>query len=191
MRKMQLLRERRNKMNTFKHLILVLVGFLFLASCKNDMSDLDRYFADVKSTPPRQIEPLPEINSPEIFLYEAFDLRDPFSNDLQILEPQNVQAEQILTGEGPDLNRRKELLENYPLDGLYMVGTYMQDDNYWGLIEDPEGAIHRVSVSEHVGQNYGEIIAIHEDQIIVSEWIGDGLGGWRKREAELALRDEE
>jgi type IV pilus assembly protein PilP len=95
-----------------------------------------------------------------------------------------------MVGPGPDFDRRKEILENYPLDGLYMVGTYVQEGNYWGLVEDPEGVIHRVSLNEHIGQNYGEIMEINEDEIIVSEWISDGLGGWKKRKAELALREE-
>lgn len=154
------------------------------------MSDLDAYFKDAKLTPAKPIEPLPEINSPEIFLYDAEDLRDPFSNDLQILNDPDIDAVDVVEGDGPDLNRRKEILENFPLDSLYMVGTYLQDSNYWGLIEDPEGVIHRVSLNEHLGQNYGEIIEINEDQIDVSEWVSDGLGGWTKREASIALREE-
>jgi type IV pilus assembly protein PilP len=174
-----------------KYFKLILLTFLFaLVSCKKDMSDLDRYFSDAKKIPPQQIEPLPEINSPEVFLYEAEDLRDPFSNDLQLLNDQLEELGTVLEGEGPDLNRKKEILENFPLDGLYMVGTYLQDDSYWGLIEDPEGVIVRVSVNDYMGQNYGQIIAINEGQIDVSEWISDGIGGWTKRSASIALREE-
>ena len=153
------------------------------------MSDLDAYFKDAKLTPAKQIEPLPEINSPEIFLYDSDDLRDPFSNDLQLLNERNIGSTNVAEGAGPDLNRRKEILENFPLDSLYMVGTYLQNDSYWGLIEDPEGVIHRVSLSEYLGQNYGEIVEINEDQIDVSEWVSDGLGGWTIREASIALRE--
>ena len=176
-------------MNIIKPFILISFT-LMLMSCKQDMSDLDKYFQDAKSVPAKQIEPLPEINSPEIFIYEAEELRDPFSNDLELLADHNNDAVQAVDGVGPDRNRRKEILENYPLDGLYMVGTYRQEDNYWGLIEDPEGVIHRVSLHEYMGQNYGQIVAINEDQIDVSEWISDGLGGWTKREASIALRED-
>ncbi len=154
------------------------------------MTDLDKYFADSKLIPAQQIEPLPEINSPEIFVYEADDLRDPFSNDLQLLEDQINETRKVVEGEGPDLNRRKEALENYPLDGLYMAGTYLKDSSFWGLIEDPEGVIHRVSIGEYMGQNYGEIVSIDESQVEVSEWISDGLGGWTERKATIALREE-
>lgn len=177
-------------MNIERIMILLFLS-LSLLSCKKDMSDLDNYFSDIKSIPPKPIEPLPEINSPEIFKYEAEDLRDPFSNDLQMTSELEADVKEIVEGEGPDLNRRKEVLENYPLDGLYMVGTYEQDGYYWGLVEDPESVIHRVLVGEYMGQNYGKIIAINEDQIDVSEWVSDGLGGWNKREASIALRENE
>lgn len=177
-------------MNIARTIVLTLL-MQPLISCKKDMSDLDKYFADARLTPARQIEPLPEINSPEIFLYDAEDLRDPFSNDLQLLTQRNVELVDVVEGAGPDLNRRKEILENFPLDSMYMVGTYLQNDNYWGLIEDPEGVIHRVSLEEHIGQNYGEIVVINEDQIDVSEWVSDGLGGWTKRDASIALREEQ
>ena len=177
-------------MNIKKVIILLILSSVLL-SCKKDMSDLDSYFTELKSIPAKPIEPLPEINSPEIFKYEAEDLRDPFSNDLQITSELEKNVENIVEGEGPDLNRRKEVLENYPLDGLYMVGTYEQEGHYWGLIEDPESVIHRVLVGEYMGQNYGKIIAINEDQIDLSEWVSDGLGGWDKREASIALREKE
>ena len=154
------------------------------------MNDLDKYFADAKLIPAQQIEPLPEINSPEVFVYEPDDLRDPFSNDLQLLEDQIKDSNNVVEGEGPDLNRRKEALENYPLDSMYMAGTYIKDNNNWGLIEDPEGSIYRVSVGEYLGQNYGKIVNIDESQIEVSEWISDGLGGWTKRKASIALRED-
>ena len=132
MRKMWL---QESKMRRIKLAIILLFLSLFLSSCKNDMTDLDKYFSDIKSLPPKQIDTLPTVNSPELFLYEAFELRDPFSNDLQVLTSQNVEIDQVLSGEGPDLNRRKEILENYPLDGLHMVGTYETSNDFWGLIE--------------------------------------------------------
>ncbi|MCF6318862.1 MAG: pilus assembly protein PilP [Proteobacteria bacterium] len=171
-------------------LLYIFLIMLLLVSCQKDTTDLDRYFADAKLIPAQQIEPLPEINSPEIFIYEADDWRDPFSNDLQILEDQINESANIVEGEGPDLIRRSEALENYPLDSLYMAGTYLKGSDFWGLIEDPEGVIHRVSLGEYMGQNHGEIVNIEESEIEVSEWLSDGLGGWTKRKASIALREE-
>ena len=174
----------------YSKLSLLCVASLTLFSCSKNMSDLDKFFSDARSIPPKQIDPLPEINSPEIFVYIADDLRDPFSNDLQLFNEPSNRTINVVDGDGPDLNRRKELLESFPLDGLYMVGTYQQEDIFWGIVENPEGNIQGVSVNEHMGQNHGKIIAISEDQIDLSEWISDGLGGWTKREASIALREE-
>ena len=176
-------------MNRIKTLIII-TSTVLLISCNKEIADLDLYFSQAKNIPARPIDPLPEINTPEIFIYNAIELRDPFSNDLQMSDEPNSDGTEVVDGPGPDLSRRKEILENFPLDALYMVGTYMQGEDYWGLIEDPEGGIYRVSLTQHMGQNYGEIVMINEDQIEVSEWVSDGLGGWMKREASIALREE-
>ncbi len=170
--------------------LLLVSVVIVLTGCQRDMSDLEEFISSVKERRPRPIEPLPEIKPQEIFEYSAFGLRDPFSNDLQQAPSETVQ-ENNMEGEGPDLNRRKEMLENYPLDSLAMVGTYAQGDDYWALIVDPEGTIYRVSVGDHMGQNYGEITAISEDEVRLLEWQRDGLGGWIQREATIALTDEE
>ncbi|MBL4661271.1 MAG: pilus assembly protein PilP [Alcanivoracaceae bacterium] len=86
-------------MKIIKSLVLAIL-MLTLISCKKDMSDLDVYFKDAKLTPAKQIEPLPEINSPEIFLYDSDDLRDPFSNDLQLLNEQNIESNTVVEGDG-------------------------------------------------------------------------------------------
>lgn len=171
-------------------LALALSAMFLLTGCQRDMSDLEEFVETVKNRPPRPIEPLPEIKPQETFEYSAFGLRDPFSNDLQQVE-QVAQEENNAEGEGPDLTRRKEMLESYPLDSLAMVGTYAQGDNFWALIVDPEGTIYRVSVGDHMGQNYGEVTAISEDEVTLLEWQRDGLGGWIQREATIALTEEE
>jgi len=178
-------------MNNMIKIVILLVLSISLISCKHDKSDLDAFFLKINSRPAKQIKPLPAINSPEIFVYEAEEMRDPFSNDLQVLDAAVPGKTGGVDGPGPDFTRRKEYLESFPLDSLLMVGTYLQDGHFWGLIQDPEGVIWRTSLGEHLGQNYGEIVAISEDQIDVSEWVPDGLNGWNKREASIALRDEE
>ncbi len=179
-------------MISIRTIALVLLA-MSLAACKSGMEDINSFMAKERAKPPRPIEPLPEIQPQETFEYNAYDLRDPFSNDLAILAEEEALANSqvIPTGEGPDLQRRKEILESYPLDSMLMVGTYQQEESYWGLVVDPEGIVHRTEVGQHIGHNYGEIIAIHEDEIIIEEWVNDGLGTWTKRNASMALNDEQ
>lgn len=172
--------------------LMILTLLVVLSGCMSSLDDLNRFIENEKSKPVRPIESLPEIKPMEVFEYVAGDSRDPFSNDLA--ETETEADDESLTafesGEGPDLTRRKEFLESYPLDSLLMVGTYQQKENYWGLVVDPEGTIHRVSVGHHLGHNYGKITSIAEDQIEIQEWTHDGLGAWHERSASIALKEE-
>lgn len=172
--------------------LMILTSLLFLSGCINSLSDLHRFIENEKSKPVRPIDPLPEIKPMEVFEYVAGESRDPFSNDLieAEVEPSNDNLAAFESGEGPDLTRRKEFLESYPLDSLLMVGTYQQKEHYWGLVVDPEGTIHRVSVGHYLGHNYGKITSIAEDQIELKEWTNDGLGAWHERSASIALKEE-
>ncbi|MCF6301256.1 MAG: pilus assembly protein PilP [Proteobacteria bacterium] len=174
----------------FKRFI-VLTLLLILSACNNSLSDLDEFMAHIKSKPPKPIEPLPEINTPQQFEYVAGNARDPFSNDLEIATEQELARQEVIPeGLGPDLTRRKEFLETYPLDSMVMVGTYQQGEEYWSLIIDPEGTVHRASVGDYLGHNYGEIITVRDSEIVIKEWTNDGLGAWRERKASMALRED-
>ncbi len=169
--------------------LLVLASFLL--GCNNGLDDINEFMERQKSIPVPPIEPLPQLKPHEVFEYNASNFRDPFSNDLEEAEDDLAENSSYAEdGIGPDLSRRKEFLESYPLDSLLMVGTYEQDNNYWGLVVDPEGTIHRVSVGHYLGHNYGVISEIYENEIKINEWLNDGLGAWREREAAMALKEE-
>lgn len=170
-----------------------LLMFVFLLSaCHSGMGDLQEFIDKQKTIRVPPIDPLPQLKPHEVFEYNAFGLRDPFSNDLEIAEAEEAAQVNNLAedGKGPDLDRRKEFLESFPLDSLVMVGTYEQNDEYWGLVVDPEGTIHRVAVGHYMGHNHGKITEIRETQIKILEWLNDGLGAWREREAAMALKEE-
>ncbi len=174
-----------------KFTLLILLPMI-LVGCTSGMEDLHDFIERQKTIKIPPIDPLPQVKPHEVFEYNAFDLRDPFSNDLEIAEEEQNQVinNDYEEGMGPDLERRKEFLESFPLDSLTMVGTYAQDDEFWGLVVDPEGTIHPVSVGNYIGHNHGKIIEIRETEIKINEWLNDGLGAWREREAAIALKEE-
>lgn len=175
----------------FKKLLLFPV-LLSLASCANNLDDLNQFMNNERNKPPKPIDPLPEIRPMEVFEYNAQHLRDPFSNDLEEKDKDPTEADLAAfeSGQGPDLTRRKEFLESFPLDSMKMVGTYQQENDFWGLVTDPDGTIHRVSIGNFLGHNHGKISAIAENEITIKEWINDGLGAWRERDASMALEEE-
>lgn len=166
---------------------LLLLGLAFLATgCAQDMSDLEDYALEVKSRTSKNIEPIPQPKPYEPFAYEPGERRDPFAPVLQSRDAA------LAAGGGagairPDVNRPKEPLEEFPLDALRMVGTITMQQRAYALIRAPDAVVHRVSVGDHLGQNYGKITGISETEVVLMEIIPDGLGGYIQRPAAVAL----
>lgn len=163
-------------------LILLLAAAGLLAGCGNDNADLKQYVDEVKQRPGGRIEPLPQVQPYERFLYEAASLREPFS----AYSPSDSSH---TGGIRPDPNRRREYLERYPLDTLGMVGTIERQGKASGLIRDPDGLIHQVQVGDHLGQNDGRIVGITEGEVALIEIISDGMGGFLERPAAVAISE--
>jgi len=168
------------------HWLLLLV---LLAGCaaSTDTSDLERFVEQVRARKATPIEPLPEFKPYETFLYEAYDLRSPFTPSTTDLTAAARQQEG--SGIRPDLNRPREPLEEYALEALRMVGTLEKDGRRWALIQTPDGTIHRVTIGNYLGQNNGKIVRITEFGVELKEIVPDGLGGWQERETTLALSE--
>lgn len=170
------------------HLILPMLSVALLSGCaKQDMNDLRAFVEEVKQRPPGRIEPLPEIKEVETHSYSSSDLRNPFA-------PEKVQETEtnIAQGSGltPDFNRRKEELEQFPLDSLRMVGTLDKEEFVWALIRTNDGTIHTVKEGNYIGLNYGKIDRISEEKLELTEIIQDGQGGYIERQATVALGGE-
>lgn len=160
-----------------------------LSGCGSDgLQDLRDYVGKVKSRQKGRVEPLPEIQTFESFFYAPEALRDPFIPAEQPVETTVSAAD---NGIRPDANRRREELETFALDTLRMVGTIDQQAEAWAIIAANNGTIHRVQVGNYLGLNHGRITQISENTIKLTEIVPDGLGGWRKRDASLALASEE
>jgi type IV pilus assembly protein PilP len=146
------------------------------------MQDLQEFTKNATRGKKPRIEPLPKIRPHKTFVYEAQRLNDPFSR-ANLARPKPAPSK----GESPDLNRRKEPLERYPLDSLRMVGTLSQKQDQWVVLRAPDGTVHRVQEGNFVGQNYGVIVAIKETKTRVREMIQGPNGNWVKREASIAI----
>jgi type IV pilus assembly protein PilP len=158
-----------------------------LAGCAGeDLTDLQQYAQQIKAREPGQIEPLPEIKQIETFVYEAGDRRSPFSLGGGAMEEE---ASKPSNGIAPDPLRRKEELEQYPLDSIRMVGSLEQDDSLWALVVPRNGNLFRVQAGNYMGQNHGQITRISEDRIELTEIVPDGTTGWQERQASIALSE--
>lgn len=168
-------------------LILCLAGSgLGLSGCAQDMNDLERYIDEINARPGGPIDPIPQIEPYEGFSYSVAGERSPFEPDAR-LRPDDVAGD----GDGPrpDMDRRQEYLERFPLDGLRLQGSLEMGGRLFAIIRDPEGTVHRVTIGNHMGGNHGEIIAISESRVTLMELVPDGTGGWNERERHLSLSD--
>lgn len=163
-----------------------------VGGCSNSsMHDLESYVAGVLARKGWPMDPLPTVEIPPSHVYESGDLRDPFQPDAADGEEKRAEGMpgNIIGPQPPDQRNREEL-EGFPLDALRMAGTLEQGVEKWAIILGPEGTVYRVQKGNYVGKNYGKIHSIMEDRIELTEIIPDGQGGWREREAALALAEQ-
>lgn len=166
-----------------------LVSLLTACSQGSGFSDLDQFMAETRAKPRGFVEPLPEFKSYEAFTYSAADRRAPFEPpvDVQLTMMDEDPASDI----EPDLDRPKEVLENFGLKELTMVGTLSgETGNLFALIRDNSGGIHRVRTGNYMGQNYGRIIGVNETRVELIEIVPNGRGGWIERPRSLTLDGE-
>ena len=153
-----------------------------VTSAPTEPSNLEKWVAEVKKRPAPALEPLPVMQQFETFEYAAQSLRDPFSNAFT--------DEGGVGGLRPDPNRRKQVLEQFPLDALDMVGTIGEGGGLVALVMAPDKVTYRVRPGIYMGQAEGRVTTVTTDRIDLVELVPDGAGGWLERPASIALDDQ-
>ena len=159
-----------------------------LASCnqKSGTDDLEIFTENAVKDYIPEVEPLPPLRPTAVFIYTASDEVDPFNpGNLGIQEAENI--DKVNGGEGPDLSRRKEPLEVFPIDALQLVGVITQGGINWAIVSAPDDTVHRVTQGNYMGQNHGEIMLVDTSQVQVIEFIRNPAGKWEKKDANLNL----
>ena len=152
-----------------------------LAGCGGEShQDLRAWMAEQGKNARGRVDPLPEIKPYEPFAYNAFDLPDPF-------KPRKIEPTKGNSKLAPDLARRREPLESYPLESLNMVGTLQQGKSTYALVRTPDKDVYQVTTGNYLGQNFGVILGISESEIRLKELVQDGSGDWAERTASLQL----
>jgi type IV pilus assembly protein PilP len=152
-----------------------------LAGCGAEShQDLRAWMAEQGKGVKGRAEPLPQIKPYEPFAYNAFELPDPF-------KPRKIEPAKGQSKLSPDLMRRREPLESYPLESLAMVGTLEKGKAVYALVRTPEKDIYQVRPGNYVGQNYGVVIGISDSDIKLKELVQDGGGDWTERTSTLNL----
>ena len=162
----------------------LLLTFLLLAACVGEeFQDLHDFVKNAGADMRGKVDPPPEIKPYEPFNYDnSVGLPDPF-------KPRKHE----MKGGGqpglnqPDMTRHREALEEFPLDGLKMVGFISQKNIDHAVIRSPDGKLHRVRVGNYLGQNFGKITEVSETEVKIKEMIQDSTGDWSERVSSLQL----
>ena len=159
-----------------------------LAGCgDSDVQEVRQWMKQVDAQAHVGVPPLAEPKTFIPFAYASNDVVDPF-NPSKLLSEMERAANNKPGGLRPDLDRRKELLESYPLDTVKMVGT-MQKGGVMHAVLQIDRAVHQVVVGQHVGQNFGLITGISETTVSIREIVQDATGDWVERMSKLELQE--
>ena len=161
-----------------------------LAGCGGgNEAELRTWMDDTRKTMRPTTQPVPEPKQFTPFSYEAKALIDPFDPQKMILAAaRQAQSRSSTSSIRPDLDRRREMLEGYPLDQLKMVGTLQQSGNQVALI-DAAGQTFMVRRGNYMGQNFGLVTKISETEVDLKEIVQDAAGEWIERPTKLELQE--
>ena len=177
-----------------KHkLLLAAVAAGVLAGCGGaDDGEIQEWMQQQRAITKPKVQPIAEPKSftPQAYLQEA--AVEPFSNQklLQALKRDSQQAGTASAALlAPELNRRKEPLEAYPLDAMVMVGSLLKQGQPVALIK-VDNLLYQVKPGNYLGQNYGRITKVGESEVVLRELVQDAAGEWIERTATLQLQEK-
>ncbi len=137
------------------------------------------------------VAPVAEVKPFPVVSYDAGDLPDPF-------QASKIEPEKKAGGGGikPDLERRKEELERYPLESIKFVGL-IRDAKLLYAVVTADKRIYRVKIGNYMGQDFGMVTDIQtspgldEGKLILKELVQDPSGDWVERETDLEMQVQE
>ena len=133
---------------------------------------------------------VPKIDEPKTFVPFTYSRResiDPF-NPVKLSSA--IAKMRALSGKGikPNMDRRREPLEQYPLDTVKMVGLLQKTGLTYAILQIDK-AIFQAKIGNYIGQNFGMITNITEAGVDIKEIVQDASGEWVERKARLELQE--
>lgn len=177
-------------MNRVACALIAGVAVIGVASCAASNEDLNQWMADLRRNMVPKVSPLTEPTRYLPLAYTGNTSVDAFSMDrlTQVLRresgPLGVSTA-LLT---PELNRRREPLEAYPLDAMRMVGSLDRAGQRVALVK-VDTLLHQVRVGNYLGLNYGRVTKVLESEIALREIVQDAAGEWIERRTTLELQE--
>jgi type IV pilus assembly protein PilP len=172
----------------------IAAGVGLLAGCgTSDETELRGWMNSVKQSTRVTTQPVPPPKEFAPFVYDSAGamgtpMVDPFDpQKILMAVARQQQARASASAVKPDLERRREVLEGFPLDQIRMVGMMRQRGTNVALLET-NGSTHMVRVGNYLGMNFGVVTRITETELVLKEIVQDAAGEWVERPAKLELQ---
>lgn len=169
--------------------VILLIG---LSACSFTSSDdLRQWMVDERNQTKPKVAPIP---APKPFLPEAYTNAatiEPFS-DQKLTQAISRDSSQVASNAAlvaPELARRKEPLEAFPLDSMFLVGSVNRNGQPLALVK-VDNLLYQVRVGSYLGQSYGKVTKIAETEVTLREIVQDAAGEWIERVATLQLQEK-
>jgi type IV pilus assembly protein PilP len=166
--------------------VMVVAVLGSLSGCAPEEDDLQAWmdeqtrktYPSVKKIPaPAEFAPLPYPHASDV---------DPF-NAQKMAQGGAVEVEKSALM-AVEQARKKEPLEDFPLDAFTMIGSVRRPNGIYALLR-VEGKVYSVTAGSYMGQNYGRIMAITENELVLREVIRNALGTPVERTVTLQLQE--
>lgn len=165
--------------------------YLLLAGCGSSSEDeIRQWMVEERNQTRPRVNPIP---APKQFRPEAYTnatALEPFSNQklTQALKRDSAQVAANGALVAPELVRRKEPLEAFPLDTMVLVGSIFKAGQPVVLVK-VDNLLYQVKLGNYLGQNYGKVTKISETEVTLREIVQDAVGEWIERVATLQLQE--
>lgn len=158
-----------------------------LAGCSGSNDELRQWMADTRKDMRPVTATLAEPKTFEPFIYKDQSETDPFDPN-KVANALRALSAKSTSGYAPDLSRRKEPLEAYPVDTIAMVGTLQRPNLKYALLR-ADGVVYQIKVGNYIGQNFGIVTRIDENEVALKEVVQDAAGEWVERTTTLQLQE--
>jgi type IV pilus assembly protein PilP len=172
------------------HMMPLLAAAALLAGCgEGDVREVRDWMEQVQRDTHPSVKPL---SAPKDFIpyaYNAAGTIDPYDQNKLLGELARTAATKPNPNQ-PDLERKRELLESFPLDTMQMVGAMRKGTAAYALVQI-ERSVYQVRPGQRIGQNFGVVTRVGEDSVDIREVVQDAAGDWVERMARLELQIKE
>lgn len=166
---------------------MLALAVMLTACSDSDVREVQQWMADTEKKTKVTVKPLAEPKTFTAFAYQAGDAVEPFSQNKLLAEMARTDAGSTNPLK-PDADRRRELLETFPLDTMRMVGLLQKGGANHALLQI-DRAVHQVRAGQRIGQNFGVVASVTEQAVNIREVVQDATGDWVERMSKLELQE--